>query len=33
MGWIVIAAMVGLMLGWLVAFAMDSEAFNSGSRR
>ena len=33
MGWILVAAMLGLVIGWLVAFCLDSEAFNSGSRR
>ena len=33
MGWILVAAMLGLVIAWLVAFCLDPEAFNSGSRR
>ena len=33
MGWILVAAMLGLVIGWLVACCLDSEAFNSGSKR
>jgi hypothetical protein len=32
-GWVTIGLMVGLMVGWLVTFAMDPEAFQKGAKR
>jgi hypothetical protein len=33
MGWILIAVMLGLVVSWLIVFAMDPDAFQPGSRR
>lgn len=33
LSWLVPALLAGLIVGWLIAFCLDSEAFNSGSRR
>ena len=32
-GWIGAAVLAGILIAWLVAFCIDPEAFNSGSRR
>jgi hypothetical protein len=32
-GWVTIALMAGLIVGWLVTFAMDPEAFQKGAKR
>jgi hypothetical protein len=33
LGWIGAAIFAGILIAWLVAFCLDPEAFNSGSRR
>ena len=33
LNWVVLAVMAGLIVGWLIAFCLDPEAFNSGARR
>ena len=33
MEWIAVSVMAALIVSWLIAFCMDPEAFNSGSRR
>lgn len=33
LSWLIPAVMAGLVIGWLIAFCLDPEAFNSGSRR
>lgn len=31
--WMVAGLMAGMLVGWLIAFCLDPEAFNSGARR
>lgn len=33
LAWIGASVLAGILLAWIVAFAMDPEAFNSGAKR